>query len=735
MASSEAQAIVSAEALEDLGFDQVRERLAGHCLGETARERALGLEPGTNRVKISGALDAADEYRQILSERWAFPRLEYEELNGELKRLKVSGAALDEAGCMRVLVATRLVGAVLKRLASAAGEGRTVRGAQLGRFGQLRKLAEGTVYEAEVVVAIEAVFDKEGKIRDDASEELADLRGRIRPVRRALQKKFEQALRHCQKKGLLDTTLEGFVGGRRVLAVRSSFKRQVEGTPWGTSKTGSVTFIEPAGCRPLFHELEMLINDERREIVRILQGLTGRLRQHQIQIRRYNKLLIELDGVRARARLGLEMKATRPRLVKDLRMEWTTARHPLLLLANISRDVDTVAQDLALHTRQRMLVISGPNAGGKSIALKMVGLMQVMVQSGLLVPADADSCTGIFSELLVDIGDHQSIENQLSTYSSRLQRMRGFLDIAGPRSLLLLDEFGTGSDPELGGALAEVFFEALHDRGAFAVITTHYGNIKERAASLESAANGCMRFDARTLEPLYRLDIGGPGSSFTFEVASMNGIPAALISRAKGKLDSRKVELDGLINSVQKEKQRLSKLSDKHLRAEHAAEKSRREHELLLESVADRSLALASDLSELHGLAARGRKLEQFIERFKPGTPNAKLLESITQHLAIEHNKAERKAERKAEQKNAPASSRSRSKTGKPGNAQAAPTKKKERKSQQVERIAIGSTVRLKASAQTGEVIRIKGKKAVVAFGEGGAMQTHVALAELFWVS
>ena len=529
MAKSEARPVVSAEMLEDLGFDQVRERLAGHCLGETARGRALALEPSTDRKKISGGLDTAEEYRQILSERWAFPRLEYEEIGGEVKRLKISGAALDESGCMRVLVATRLVGSLLKRLGST------------DRYKQLSALTEGTVYAPEVTAAIESVFDKEGKIRDDASEELASLRGRIQPLRRALQKKFEQALRACQKKGLLDTTLEGFVNGRRVLAVRSSYKRQVEGTPWGNSKTGSVTFIEPAGCRPLFHELEMLISDERGEIVRILQALTARLRKHVVQIRRYNKLLIELDSVRARARLALEMKATRPRLVEALRMEWTAAIHPLLLLANASRGVQTVAQDLSLNADQRMLVISGPNAGGKSIALKMVGLLQVMVQSGLLVPADGDSCTGIFSELLVDIGDHQSIENQLSTYSSRLQRMRGFLEVAGPKSLLLLDEFGTGSDPELGGALAEVFFEALHDRGAFAVITTHYGNIKERAASLESAANGCMRFDTDTLEPLYRLDIGQPGSSFTFEVASMNGIPKALISRAKGKLDVRKL--------------------------------------------------------------------------------------------------------------------------------------------------------------------------------------------------
>ncbi|MDE0883689.1 MAG: DNA mismatch repair protein MutS, partial [Myxococcota bacterium] len=417
---------------------------------------------------------------------------------------------------------------------------------------------------------------------------------------------------------------------------------------------------------------------------------------------------------------------TRPRLVEALRMEWTAAIHPLLLLANASRGVQTVAQDLSLNADQRMLVISGPNAGGKSIALKMVGLLQVMVQSGLLVPADGDSCTGIFSELLVDIGDHQSIENQLSTYSSRLQRMRGFLEVAGPKSLLLLDEFGTGSDPELGGALAEVFFEALHDRGAFAVITTHYGNIKERAASLESAANGCMRFDTDTLEPLYRLDIGQPGSSFTFEVASMNGIPKALISRAKGKLDVRKVELDGLISSVQKEKQRLAKLSDKHLHAEHAAEKARRQHESLLESVADRSLSLASDLSELHSLAARGRKLEQFIARFKPGKANAELIDSVRSYLAIERTKGERK-------KSKPSGA------GKGGTGAASDSdgsnNKKARKSQHTDRIKTGSTVRLKASAQTGEVIRIKGKKAVVAFGEGGAMQTHVALVDLFWVS
>ena len=458
----------------------------------------------------------------------------------------------------------------------------------------------------------------------------------------------------------------------------------------------------------------MLKDDERREITRILRALTQRIRKHTPLIKAQQRLLVKLDFIQAKVKLALEMDAGRPHLVKETRLELLKAFHPLLLLSHRSKGIPVEAQHLTLHPGRRMLVISGPNAGGKSIALKMVGLLQAMVQSGLLVPVHPDSAFGLFKEILTDIGDNQSIENQLSTYSYRLNRMKGFLGSAGRNSLLLLDEFGTGSDPELGGALAEVFFEELYGKGVFGVITTHYANIKTRATQMPEAVNGSMLFDAETLSPTYRLDLGQPGSSFTFEVAELNGIPAGLIDRAKKKLDPRKVKLDGLIASLQKEKTRHAKLTDRQLQAEHEAEKARKAYEQKAERLADRQETVKRLGEDQNAALVRGKKLQQFIDRFQSGKANKALLEDIRKYLSVEATKRAERAEAKARKK-----------------AAADKRRKSVRTKQHLDRIAVGSTVRLKEGRQRGEVLAIKGKRATVAFGE---FRTRVELVDLVWL-
>ena len=692
-----------AQTIEDLEFGAIRRLLEDRCSSDSARRRAHNLEPSAHRPTVLSALESTDELRRIRVEGTPFPNLVFEEIKGEIKLLEVSGSALTEAGFMRVLQCTRLVNDIVVTL---GGRERT--------FPRLCSML-GTVSEnKEIVREIEAVFDPKGGVKSHASEALNRIRIDLQTARRQVNRMFDKALRAAIKQGWLADIQEGYLNDRRVLAVASTHKRKIRGTALGTSKTGSVTFIEPADCHQVNHELEMLKDDERREITRILRALTQRIRKHTPLIKAQQRLLVKLDFIQAKVKLALEMDAAKPHLVKETRLELLKAFHPLLLLSHRSKGIPVEAQHLTLHPGRRMLVISGPNAGGKSIALKMVGLLQAMVQSGLLVPVHPDSAFGLFKEILTDIGDNQSIENQLSTYSYRLNRMKGFLGSAGRNSLLLLDEFGTGSDPELGGALAEVFFEELYGKGVFGVITTHYANIKTRATQMPEAVNGSMLFDAETLSPTYRLDLGQPGSSFTFEVAELNGIPAGLIDRAKKKLDPRKVKLDGLIASLQKEKTRHAKLTDRQLQAEHEAEKARKAYEQKAERLADRQETVKRLGEDQNAALVRGKKLQQFIDRFQSGKANKALLEDIRKYLSVEATKLAERAEAKARKKAAEDKRR-----------------KSVRTKQHLDRIAVGSTVRLKEGRQRGEVLAIKGKRATVAFGE---FRTRVELVDLVWL-
>jgi len=377
-----------------------------------------------------------------------------------------------------------------------------------------------------------------------------------------------------------------------------------------------------------------------------------------------------------------------PGISDELEIDLIDAYHPLLLLANKREKQKTLPQSLLMDKFSRMLVISGPNAGGKSITMKTVGLLQVMFQSGLLISAGPNSRMGWFDSILTDIGDNQSIENQLSTYSYRLKRMKYFLDVTNKRTLLLLDEFGTGSDPDLGGALAEVFFETLYNRKAFGVITTHYANIKLKAAQLKNAVNASMLFDKESLEPQFKLSIGQPGSSFTFEVAEINGIPQELIDEAVNRLDDKKVEMDALIASLQKEKTDLERTNQAQKAAEKEAKSAQQDFEDQQSHFQERLQIQQKRLERNNKYISNGQKMSQFVDAYKVKGGNSKLFEEIKKFLAIEKSKVEDSK------------------------------KKEKRKKEALEKpVQLGSQVRLQQSSQKGEVVELKGKEAVVMFG------------------
>jgi DNA mismatch repair protein MutS2 len=469
----------------------------------------------------------------------------------------------------------------------------------------------------------------------------------------------------------------------------------------------------------LNNELEMLLDDERAEIRRIFLALTNELRQHVNLIQAYHHTLIELDFVQAKVRLAVKLNAQRPALEDDPEVELIQAFHPLLFLTNQEAGHATIPQSLSMNKFSRMLVISGPNAGGKSITLKTVGLLQLMVQSGLLVPCDPSSRFGWFHHILSDIGDNQSISNQLSTYSYRLKRMRYFLEIANKRTLLLLDEFGTGSDPELGGALAEVFFETLYNKKSYGVITTHYANIKLMASKLRNAVNASMLFDTQSLEPKYQLSIGQPGSSFTFEVAQINGIHQDLIEDAKSRLDSGKVEMDRLISSLQREKSELEEVIRTSKEAEERASIAKEEYDDLVAHYEQRLVKQQEIIERNNKDLSNGKRMAQFIQSYRLKGHNKALLEEVKKFLAIEKSKVVKKKEQKKlceKSLDTIPGKKAKKKKSKP--ATSSPPKP----------VAVGVQVRLRNGSQKGEVIELKGEEALVLFG---IFKTKVKIADI----
>ena len=689
----------------DLEFNILRTMLAEKCVQPSARKRAHSLRPLKNRKTIIKLLEETEELKRIIIECNPFPSIDFEELDKELKMLEIKDSVLSEESFWRISRASHLTNSVIKGLKETVN------------IPRLNSLAKNVYFTKDIVDPIDKVFNAKGQVKDNASKELSYIREEMVSLKRSSNRNFSKAMKGLFEKGWLADIKEGFVNDRRVLAVESTYKRKVNGNVLGSSNTGTITFIEPSSVVSINHELEILRDDERKEIRKILRALTRTIGEHLELVVAYNELLVELDFIWAKANLAIELECTLPALPKSRGLKMINAYHPLLVKANRDLGLKTHPQSFELSKDGRLLVISGPNAGGKSITLKTVGLLQVMLQSGLLVPVNSASEMGLFDSILTDIGDNQSIDNQLSTYSYRLGKMKHFLKVADKKSLLLLDEFGTGSDPELGGALAEVFFEELYDKGVYGVITTHYANIKSRAAELKQAVNASMLFDRESLSPLFKLEVGQPGSSFTFEVAKNNGIASKLIARAKKKMDSRKVELDELIGDLQKEKTQLAKLASRQLRAEVDAEKAAIKAKKAAKKNQEKTDALIKAI-ETHNLdVTRGKKMYSFIDSYDPSKSTKKLASDFIKYIIQERSRIDAAKKRPPKKQNevTPISTPQ--------------TKKRPR--HRIDDIKVGSIVRLRTGKEHGEVIGLKAKKAIVLFGE---FKTVVAVNKLSYI-
>ena len=530
-----------------LEFDKVKSLLGAHCQTAYAKSRAEQLRIHTRLAYIEPELKQTHEYKLLLQNGLYFPNDTVLDLGGPLKLLGIPGAVLNE----EQLISIRGLAESMKQVFHWFDAERKI------AYPSLFSVAAGSYYEKAIILLIDGVLDERGNVRDNASKALEEIRTGLARKRAELRRVFDRVVSKWNKSGYVSDIEEAFLNGRRVVAVHAEYKRQVKGILLGESDTRKTSFIEPEETIELNNEVFTMEHEESREAYRILRELTGQLAVFAPLLKTYHSITGEYDFIRAKARLAIDMGGNYPVLHDKAHVQLIQACHPLLYLYNERSGKPTIPVSVTLDEKNRILVISGPNAGGKTVTLKTVGLLQMMLQSGLLVPVHPHSQMGIFKQLMIHIGDTQSIEFELSTYSSHLKNMKYLIENANGRTLFFIDELGSGSDPHLGGAFAEVILEELAKKHAFGIVTTHYLNLKVMANKTPGIINAAMAFDEKKLLPLYKLIIGKPGSSYTFSIAERIGMDPKLIARAKTMVAEDHFSLDKLLNRAEQDVRRL----------------------------------------------------------------------------------------------------------------------------------------------------------------------------------
>ena len=619
--------------LEDLEYFEVLRQCSGFAITPLGKEACLAIHPVTDENQLVDDLNAVSEFRSSFENENRIPNHGIEPLISIFSLLSIENSVLD-ISVFRVIATNTEITNVLLHFFN---KFKTY-------YPVLFGYTESLYIDKEIKKTIDGVIDRFGEVHNNASDSLYLTRKEIQRLRSKISSSFNKSLSQYQGADYLDDIRESIVDNRRVLAVKAMHRRKVKGAIMGSSKTGSIVFIEPETTNAQNRELQNLLFEEGEEIKKILSQLTDFFRPHLPYLRAQHQFLLLLDIVYAKARYAQEIDAILPEINKKKRsIQYKKAYHPLLLQSHRLEDKETYPQDIYLHPEKRIVVISGPNAGGKSITLKTVGLLQLMLQSGMLIPVHESSKACLFEQILTDIGDNQSIENQLSTYSYRLKNMKYFLRKCNANTLFLIDEFGTGSDPELGGALAEVILEDFYERDAFGIITTHYSNLKALANELPYMVNANMQFDNKTLEPVYNLMMGEAGSSFTFEVAQKNGLPYSLINRAKKKIERGKVRFDATIAKLQKERSKMMKTGESLKEKEtKAAEESERMEEMNVKLKA-KLVSYQELFDHNQRMIVLGNKINDIAERFFESNKKRPMIAELLRTIEAENAKRKRK--------------------------------------------------------------------------------------------
>jgi DNA mismatch repair protein MutS2 len=619
---------ITEKTLKDLEFHTILQTISERCNTEIGMEKALQIQPFKDKEILFSELAYTNEYVASFSNNNALPNHGFETVTADLKLLAIEDSFLELIAIKKILDLSKSTNEYLKFLKKFSDY-----------YPELFKKSAQIEFTPNITKSIEEIVNKFGEIKDDASPDLVNIRRSINVVRGKINQSFGMALSHFNSLGYLDDIKETVVDNRRVLAVQAMYRKKVKGSILGNSKTGSIAYIEPETTLKYSRELNVLEFEEREEIMRILRMLSATIRPCTPLISQYQDFLSDMDVIAAKAKYANRINGILPKINTEKRLFFREAFHPILLLNNKLENKPTFPQTIELESNNRIIVISGPNAGGKTISLKTIGLLQLMLQCGMLIPVHERSETFLFDRILTDIGDNQSIENHLSTYSYRLKNMNYFLKKCNDKTLFLIDEFGTGSDPELGGALAEIFLEEFYDREAYGIITTHYTNLKILANELPFASNANMLFDEKSLEPMYKLHLGQPGSSFTFEVAQKNGIPYGLINRAKKKIENTKVRFDKTIATLQKERSKMEKTSVSLKEEETKAREESKKMETINSKIQDKLERYQELYDANQRLIYMGQKIDDIAEKYFNNKDKKTLIGEFLKVVEIENSK------------------------------------------------------------------------------------------------
>ena len=685
---------------QKLGFDKIRDLLRQACISPLGQDYVDKIRFSDNHQLIDKLLRQTYEFTQIVQYEPDFPQSNYLDVRPQLQKARVEGITLMEDEFFDLKLALKTIQDCLRFLEKQ----------EEGQYPFLVELAAPVTVDKALLAALERVIDDRGHVRDNASPELATIRRRIISEQANLRKRLDSMLRTARQQGWIPDDLGLTIrGGRLVIPLAAEHKRKIRGFIHDESDTGKTVYVEPAEVFDGNNEVRELEYEERREVYRILLALTDQIRPFLPDLNKAINFLAQIDFIRAKAKLAGQLQAGMPQVMNRPVLNWTAARHPLLYLSHQKQGKAVVPLGIQLDEQQRILIISGPNAGGKSIALKTIGLLQYMMQCGLLVPMAEYSDMGVFQNLFIDIGDEQSLENDLSTYSSHLTNMRQFLVGANKRTLFLIDEFGTGTEPGQGGAIAEAILEELNKSGAFGVINTHYTNLKVFADKTPGLINGAMRFDGEKLEPLYELEMGRPGSSFAFEIAGKINLPNAVINRAKEKLGSQQVNFEKLLKELDIERRvfaeknldiSINQRKVSQQLAEYTALKTRLDNE-------QKQLINAAKAKAKTLVQEANQKIEQTIREIKESKADKEQTRQVRADLQRFEQK-ELKPEVIVEPEKPKTPEEEYETDGSP--------------------IAVGSYVRIEGQTAIGEVLALRGKDAEVRIGD---LKSNIKLTRL----
>ena len=710
---------------QKIGFDQIRRLLKEKCLSTLGEERVNEMCFSDHFATVDEQLNQVDEFVRIIQEEDGFPAQYFFDVRPALKRIRVEGLYLDEQELFDLRRSLETIRDIVRFLHSHEEE------EEQPPYPNLRRLAGDITVFPQLIAKVNQILSPYGKIKDNASPELARIRRELAVTMGSISRSLNSILRNAQSEGVVDKDVAPTMrDGRLVIPVIPALKRKIKGIVHDESASGKTVFIEPAEVVEANNRIRELESDERREIIRILTAFSNELRPSIPDVLLSYEFLAEIDFIRTKALFALQTAALKPALEKKQVVDWTQAVHPLLQLSLAKHGKKVVPLDIELNEKQRILIISGPNAGGKSVCLKTVGLLQYMLQCGLLVPMHERSHAGIFNSIFIDIGDEQSIEDDLSTYSSHLTNMKHMMKGCSEQSIILIDEFGGGTEPQIGGAIAEAVLKRFNEKKTFGVITTHYQNLKHFAEDHEGVVNGAMLYDRHLMQALFQLQIGNPGSSFAVEIARKIGLPEEVIADASEIVGSEYINADKYLQDIVRDKrywenkrqnirQREKQMEETIARYQREIEdlqKSRKEilrqtkteAEQLMQEANARIENTIRTIKEAQAEKEKTKLARQELTDFRESMEDLERREQedkIARKMEKLKEKQNRKMERKAQRK----------KEGPSAEELAAIEARKE--AERLAAIVPGAAVKLKGQNTVGEVLEVNGKNAVVAFG------------------